>query len=430
MHKITQKRTHTQRGQSLVEVALFFPIFVILLAGLVEVSQLLITQNRVSSAARASTRFASNGGQDQGMVTVIMNNVTQTLETDNTVWDVWSIRATVDANGTGFDPNNGGTWSFTQIYGISNTVRAPSINETAIQTRVLDEIRRDEFDNQSTDGNGIGIAAGLQIVGTYAIHDVDSILGLDAMSQLAGFSSLEAINIMRITANSQNVTNGCAAFPIAVHEGARSVTAPGTGSNPYPNASDFTYPNNPPAYNTFTNHDADVPLLSAQEGDVFRVQNGFGQGNFGWLLWNTGISGNANTLENSLTWPGDSTNYNPCSGPGCPGGAGIPGSGFDSNVPGYIEPLDPEDQSLHVGDWVAANTGAVNANGVRNAIEEHITLDRTLRMVVWNETQNPGSNGLYRISGFAVFRIVGYNLSQSWILAEFIRWDESCGQIN
>ena len=276
---VHQHKILSERGQSLVEVALFFPIFIILLAGLVEVSQLLVTQNRVSSAARASTRFSSNGGQDEGMVTVLMNNVTQTLETDESVWDIWSIRATVDDEGDGFDGANG-QWTFTQIYGISNTVGSSSLDPTAIQARVLDEIRRDEFDNQATVG-GVGIAAGLQIVGTYVIHDVDSILGLDAMSQLAGFSSLEALSIMRITTNSQNVTNGCSAFPIAVHEGARSVSAPGTGSNPYPNAGDFAYPNNPPTYQSFVNHDADVPLLSAQEGDVFKVQNGFGQGNFG-----------------------------------------------------------------------------------------------------------------------------------------------------
>ncbi|WP_420630386.1 TadE/TadG family type IV pilus assembly protein [Candidatus Leptofilum sp.] len=425
---IQQNKSHSQRGQSLVEVALFFPIFIILLAGLVEVSQLLVTQNRVSSAARASTRFASNGGQDEGMITVLMNNVTQTLETDDTVWDVWVIRATVNDAGDDF-VGAGGEWTFTHIYGISDTVRAPEVNEIAIRNRVIDELQRDEFDSPSN-----SIAAGLQIVGTYAIHDVDSILGLDAMSQLAGFSSLEALNIMRITANSQNVTNGCAAFPIAVHEGSRSVSAPGTGSNPYPNAGDFTYPNNPPAYETFTSHDDDVPLLSAQEGDVFRVQNGFGQGNFGWLVWNTGVSANANTLENSLAWPGDSTNYNPCSGPGCPGGAGIPGSGFDSNVPGYIEPGDPTDQSLHIDDWVAASTGSINSSFVQDAVEEHVTLDRTLRLLVWDDSDGTGANGRYHISGFAIFRLLGYSLDQSgggsWILAEFIRWDESCGQIN
>lgn len=432
MKQLHPTHKNAQRGQSLVEVALFFPIFIILLAGLVEVSQLLVTQNRVSSAARASTRFAADGGQDEGMVTVVLNNVTQTLQTEDNVWDIWSIRATVNDSGNGFN-GAGGAWTFTHIYGISNTVRFDEVDEAVIQARILDELRRDEFDNQPN-----GIAAGLDIVGTFTIHDVESILGLDAMEQLAGFSSLQALSVMRITANTQNATNGCAAFPIAVHEGARSVSAPGTGSNPYPNAGDFTYPSNPPVYQSFSNHTDDNDLLDAQEGDVFRVFNGVGSGNFGWLLWNTGVNGDANNLENSLTWPGNSTDYSPCSGPGCPGGGGVPGSGFTYNVPGYIDPQDPADHAIHIDDLIAANTGTVNSNGVRNALQSHINLDRNLRLIVWSEAVddlgNPvaqnGANARYRVAGFAVFRLVGYNLSQGWILAEFIRWDDSCGQVN
>lgn len=430
-HSTTQRLSQRdpQRGQSLVEVALFFPIFIILLAGLVEVSQLLITQNRVSSAARAGTRFGANGGQDEGMVDVALNNVTQTLQTDSGVWDLWTIRAEVNDDATGFDE-----WTFTHAYGISNTVRAPSVSEAAIRQRVLDELRQDEFNNNATDNNGVSIAANLQIVGTYAIHDVDSILGLDAMSQLAGFSSLDALSIMRITATGQEVTNGCAAFPIAVHEGARSVSAPGTGSNPYPNAGEFTYPSNPPPYESFTAHDDEVALQSAQEGDVFKVQNGLGNGNFGWLAWNVNVADSAPALANSLGWPGNSTNYNECTGgAGCPPGQGISGSGFDRNVPGYIEPGDPTDQSIHVGDWVAGSTGSINSNFVQNIIEEHVTLDRELRLIVWDNATGSGSNGQYQISGFAIFRLIGYHLEQSgggsWILAEFKRWDDSCGQV-
>lgn len=419
-----------QRGQSLVEVALFFPIFIILLAGLVEVSQLLVTQNRVSSAARAATRFASNGGQDEGIPTTVLNTVTQTLETDESVWDVWSIRATVDNSGSGFDSNNGGDWTFTHIYGISNTVRAPSVNEGDIRARVLNELQRDELDISSP-----AIAAGLQIVGTYAIHDVDSILGLDAMSQLAGFSSINALSVMRITANSQVVTNGCAAFPIAVREGERSVSPPNTGSNPYPNAGDFDYPDpNPPVYESFSSRTDEVPLLLATEGDVFKIQNGFGQGNFGWLAWNSGLGGEG-TLTDSLSWPGNSTNYDLCTGSnGCSPGSGVDGSGFDRNVRGYINPIDPRDHSLHQGDWVWGGPGSINSQGARDVLEAHISLDRNLRVVVWNESEAGGNNGRYRISGFAIFRLVGYKLDQSgggsWILAEFIRWDNSCGQVN
>ena len=421
-HIINSKQA--QRGQSLVEVALFFPIFVILLAGLVEVSQLLVTQNRVSSAARAGARFASDGGEDAGIVTVVLNNVTQTLEIDPEVWDIWSIRATVNSAGTGINAED---WEFTHIYGMSQTVRFNSVDEAEIKAQVEDELRRDEFTNVST-----GIAADLRIVGTYAIHDVDSILGLDAMSQLAGFSSLNALSVMRITASSQQATNGCAAFPIAVEEGVRSVTDPTLGgSNPYPASSSFTYPSNPPVYSSFVNHRDDTPLLSAQEGDVFRIWNGAGSGNFGWLVWNVGVSANANTLANSLAWPGDSTNYNQCSGPGCPASGDVPGSGFDYPVPGYIEPGDPTDHSLHIDDWVAGSTGTVSSNDVRNILEGHVSLGRDLRVIIWREPATGTGTGVrYQISGFAIFRLIGYNVSQNWILAEFKRWDDSCGQIN
>ncbi len=422
----TTAQRHSQRGQSLVEVALFFPIFIILLAGLVEVSQLLVTQNRISSAARASTRFAANGGQDEGMVTVVINNVTQTLQIDPEVWDLWSIRATVNDAGNGINEED---WEFTHIYGMSNTVRFGSVDEEAIRDRIVDELQRDELNNQSS-----GIAGGLQIVGTYAIHDVDSILGLDAMAQLAGFSSLEALSIMRITADGQDVTAGCAAFPIAVHEGARSVTAPGTGSNPYPNSGEFSYPPNPPVYQSFTSHDDDVALQNAQEGDIFRVQNGSGNGNFGWLAWNQGISANANTLADSLTWPGNSTDYTDHGDGGNMNPIAGWGDGTKNHIPrGYIEAGDPSDVSLNVQDWVAGNTGSVNSNAVRDRIAEHVDLDRALRLVVWSTGENSGNNARYQISGFAVFRIIGYSLSQgqggSWILAEFIRWDDSCGQL-
>lgn len=423
------KHKKNQRGQSLVEVALFFPIFIILLAGLVEVSQLLVTQNRVSSAARAATRFASNGGQDEGVAPTVLNTITQTLAIDESVWDIWVIRATVDNSGAGFDSNNGGAWSFTHVYGISNTVRSSSISEIDIRNRVIDELQRDEFDNQVS-----GIANGLQIVGTYAIHDVDSILGLDAMSQLAGFSSLNALSVMRIIANTQNVTNGCAAFPIAVREGARSVTAPGTGSNPYPDAGDFDFPNTPPIYESFSNHRDDIPMRDAREGDVFRVQEGSGNGNFGWLRWNTGLNVNANNLANSLAWPGNSTNYNPCNNPVC-NGQPVAGSDYPFTVQGYLNPVDPRDNALHIDDEVATNTGSVNSNAVRDTLAEHVSLNRTLRLVVWDEEgTGTGSNETYAVSGFVIVRLIGYSLSQnnggSWILAEFIRWDDSCGQLN
>ncbi|HEX6386025.1 MAG TPA: TadE family protein, partial [Anaerolineae bacterium] len=157
-----------EKGQSLVEVALFFPIFIVILAGVVEVSHLVITQNRVSNAARSSTRFAANGGEDAGMVNVALNTVTQTLEISEDVWDIWSIRGTLNDAGDGF-----AEWKFTQIYGISNTTRAYDVDEEALRQQVINELQIDHRGQTSA-----AIAGGLRIVGTYAIHDVESILGL------------------------------------------------------------------------------------------------------------------------------------------------------------------------------------------------------------------------------------------------------------
>ena len=423
--KVQQHSKLAQRGQSLVEVALFFPIFIILLAGLVEVSQLLVTQNRVSSAARASTRFASNGGQDEGMVTIIMNNITQTLETDESVWDIWSIRATVGDAGDCFNCP-GGSWTFTHIYGISNTVRAESLDPQSIQTRVLNEIQRDEFGNTVN-----GIASGLQIVGTYAIHDVDSILGLDAMSQLAGFSSINGLNVMRITANTQNVTNGCSGFPIVIEEGRRSMTEAEYIEGAAQLGSGNGYPQPPPAYNSFIHHTPDVPLLAAEEGDMFFLQTGGGGGQFGWLTWNAWKNSSANNLEGSLSWPGDSEDYDTVE-------TGITPPGFDHPVVGYVAPDDPTDTSMHIGDWITGEGGSIVSSGVRNTLEGHIEAGRTLRVIVYNNfaehINSPGgpNDPAYQISGFAIFRLHGYKLGQgggeSYILAEFIRWDNSCGQ--
>lgn len=406
----------SSKGQSLVEIALFFPIFIIMLAGLVEVANILVTQNRVTSAARASTRFAADGGENAGMPTVLLNTVTQTLQLNQEVWDVWAVRGTVNEEGTAILDES---WEFTHIYGISLTEDASEVDEDAVRAQVLDELQRDELGNPQA-----GIAGDLEFVGTYAIHDIDSILGLNAVPQLVGFKSVKELAVMRVLGYGQEATDGCNAFPIAVQEGIRSATSPGTGSSPYPNANDFVNPN-PPAYQDFFNHLPDRPLLEAQEGYVYRIWNGFGSGNFGWLRWNEGLGGNAQNTNDILEWPGRSNDYTDSGAQG----QAVPGSGYSWPVYGYIEPGDPTDQEMHINDFVAANTGVGNSNFIRNTLEEHINGERTLRLLVWDYAQNPGNNGLYHISRFGVFRLHGYNLAQGWILAEFIRWDDSCGQV-
>jgi len=413
-----------EKGQSLVEVALFFPIFLIILAGVVEVSHLGITQNRVSNAARASTRFASQGGENEGIPIVALNSVTQTLELGQDVWDVWAIRGQLDQNGNCCAPN---TWEFTHVYGISQTEAFSDVNEVTIRQQVEQELQL---------GNAAG-AANLRFVGTYLIHDIESILGLQALPNLLGYNSVQGLNVMRLFGTNFDESSGCSGFPIAVEEGIRSVNAPGTGtgSNDYPNPGDFHSSSPKPPYSQFYRNVPDIPLDEAKEGYVYKVQNGTGSGNFGWLVWNNGI-GVGVTVDESLKWPGNSRDYTNY------GDGGQPATPLYTHVVrGYVNPLDTSDVSMNINDWVVVRTGSVNSDPVRTEVNNHITTGRYLRLIVWGEDENSnppsphgsGSNTHFRLKGFAVFRLLGHNLSQggggqSWVLAEFIRRDTSCGQ--
>ena len=397
----------TQKGQSLVEVALFFPIFIVLLAGMVEVANIIVTQNKVTSATRAGARFAINGGENAGMATVALNTVTQTLEVTNDVWDIWAVRGTVNANGSDFSE-----WEFEHVYGISNTKAFDNVDVDVIQAEVLSQLQRDENGNVNNAN-----AADLRIAGTYAIHDIESILGLNAMPQYAELTSVDELSVMRISGVEADTSVGCDGFPIAIHDGVRSVTPTGQGANPYPYATDFTGPSNPKTYESFIYHQDNVPLLNATEGTVFKINRGFGAGNFGWLNWNQGITSNATTLQNSLAWPGNTKDYTNHGD----GGTTLPGQSHV--VRGYVEPGDSSDTEMHSGDWVMANTTNVNTSGVQNLLNQHIDRGRTLRVVVWDSSD---SSTQYKISRFAIFRLHGF--SNNWILGEFVRWDLSCGQ--
>jgi hypothetical protein len=320
--------------------------------------------------------------------------------------------------GNDIDPDS---WSFEHIYGISNTLAFTEVDEMEVWDEVSLELQRDENGNQQA-----GIAANVEFVATYAIHDVDSILGLNAIPYLQGFTSVKDLTIMRLLSSSTTATDGCDAFPIVVHEGIRSVTPPGTVPVPFPDENEFVGDYDYPAYTDFIHHVQDIPLLDAQEGYIYRVWNGLGTGSFGWLRWNEGLLGNAGNLNDTLTWPGRSNDYTDSGAQGQP----VPGSGYGWTVYGYIEPIDATDQEMHIGDWVSANTGVGNASFVRDTMDEHINLERTLRLLIWDVPgTSPGNNAMYHISRIAIFRLHGYNLSQGWILAEFIRWDDSCGQV-
>ncbi len=405
-------------GQALVETALFLPVFMVIIAGVVEVSQLTVTQNRISDSARAATRFGSNGGEDEGMVTVIFNSITQTMQVSNERWDVWVVRGTVNSAGDDFQ-----TWSLNHAYGFSNTVEAINFNEGQLQRDILEELA---FDHN---GNSLGSdqLSRLEIVGTYVIHDVNSLLGLDGFPMLEGLHSIESLNVMRVSSTVEQ-SDGCSAFPLAIHDGVRSANPPGQGSTPYPDFVNFDYPSsNHPTYGSFVTHVEDIPLSAADEGYVYLLTEGFNAGEFGWLNWNQGRPPTPDVLSQSLTWPGNSLDFSNHGDTQTNAAA----SAYPHIVRGYVEPGDATDISLHIGDWVASNQSDVNTAAVQTQLQQTIGLDRTIRLIVWDSTDV--AFGFYRIGGFAVFKMLGYHISSgagnSWVLLEFIRWDDSCGQV-
>ena len=404
---------HHSKGQSLVEVALFLPILLIILAGIIEVSQLVITKNRVVEASRSAARFGANGGENSAIATVALTTITQTLVTNEDQWDIWAVRGTVDRNGTGFVPN---TWEFEHEYGLGSTQVFSDVIEADIQAKVLEQLQT------NIDGNTNTAAAGdIRFVGAYVVHDVESILGLDAVSSLAGLNSIQELSVMRVVGISRVVTNGCDAFPIAVYEGIRSVTPVGEAPEPYPE--NFYSGSATPVYGQFIYHLRNEPLTDAQEGYIYKIDVGGAGDSAGWLLWNEGLDANADNLAASVTWPGNSNDYTNCLSDGC-AGSGIAGEIFW----GYAEPTDSTDRAMHIGDKVWG-TGVADSTAVRNIVNQHVALGRTLRLPIWSTFEDVGSNGMYTIAGFAIFRLHGHNItSNGFILAEFIRFDTSCGQ--
>jgi hypothetical protein len=133
------------RGQSLVETALFLPILIIVLVGIVEVSTVLITQNRVTTASRVATGFGAVNydrnnwqGTAESMGLVALNTVTETMELDPDLWDIWSIYAEVNAEGTDFEE-----FDAIHVAGNNNVISTGewAVREAEVRADILAELQ-------------------------------------------------------------------------------------------------------------------------------------------------------------------------------------------------------------------------------------------------------------------------------------------------
>ena len=92
------------KGQSLVELAISLPLFLLLIAGIVEIGNLLVQRQRITTAVDQGVRFGSRGGSDEGVYVSAYNVLTQTMPIDDEdAWDVFVVRGTVNSDGTNWE---------------------------------------------------------------------------------------------------------------------------------------------------------------------------------------------------------------------------------------------------------------------------------------------------------------------------------------
>ncbi|MEZ4770332.1 MAG: hypothetical protein R2844_18130 [Caldilineales bacterium] len=134
----------------------------------------------------------------------------------------------------------------------------------------------------------------------------------------------------------------------------------------------------------------DSTLAGVQPGDeVTNILNGGEPGNRGWLTWAGSTSSTA--LANSLTQPGDSHTY--------------------------INPDNPSDHLLSVGDWVKGVPGVNNSSAVRRAMDNLVGVP--IIVPVWDQTTGEGSGARYRVAGYAEVAITGFSLPHGRVSAIF-----------
>jgi hypothetical protein len=433
-------------GQSLVETALFLPIIILLLAGAVEVSNLLVTQNRVTTASRVGTGFAAANirGEDwlsldplagwpAQVAAVARNNVTETLDLDPARWDIYTVKARLSRNGD-FDPATGGAWSSYHAWGDEQTYSQAAWN--GAEARIKQDIIA------ALDDTSIVPSEGLELVATVAYHDRNSILGLNAYN-LGAFTRVRGLTVMRVDEPVPFV--GCPLIPIGVRYDQFSMYpsnwptgdpvirylynldgSPMYPEDPvdevqiFPNPNQMTFPDDgslryvneatAPVLNaaTFVNNVPGVPLGHARPGYLYRARasnNLETPGGFGWFTWDGDTS--AGALWDSIDPPGNFMDK-------------YPGSNADlvhGNGNGFLEP----------GEWVENSTGNI-ASAQDLVTEYYVRRQMTGTLVVYDEYLGTGSGGLYRVAGFVKVKLLAYSFggNDKWILFEFLGWADAC----
>jgi hypothetical protein len=441
------------RGQSLVETALFLPILIFMLAGIVEVSNLLITQNRVTTSSRMAAGFGAanfdhsnwandTSGTAYNMGIVALNTITESMPLNADQWDIYSAHGLTTQDGSAFE-----IFESAWVYGNHNVVTDAEWTaiEGDIEADILESLQSECPDDPAS------CAGNIEFVVSVPFHELDTILGLPIW-QWTGFQRVRGVTVMRVRPVVKAL--GCPILPIAVRFEQYSVYptnwTPGqrlwefdadpvdlfppdtkgpTGfdapRNPVPTYWNFGTEPNIDSRGHFERNTPGYPLwyviAEKEKGEVFWARDATESGNFAWLTWD----GNTDmpTLLASLEYPGNFEEVYPFS-PADMGTAENP----HPDPPGIT---GDEDHWLEVGEWVEGATGNMNEQSGRR-LEWYIENDVEVALVVFQENNGEvGSHLMYRVFDFIVVKILGYsfggNDEDKWIIFEFISPDVVCG---
>jgi hypothetical protein len=224
-------------------MAIFLPVVILILVGIVEVSHALAAYLMIANAAREGARFGVAGGKDGDITTVILTSTRLDVTAERA--DIYVIRARLNAAG--------------QVENLKETHTYGDGPETSgLTTEGIEEWL----------GSGGG-PAGVELLVTVFDYDLKSLLGLPVLSAFSETISLRAHAVMRVGGGQEvtiTPTEGCAVFPIALPASA---------------------------------------VESADRGDVLGpFDNGTGAGQFGWLRWQEHQPINTALLAAALAWPG------------------------------------------------------------------------------------------------------------------------------
>ena len=382
------------------------------------------TQNRVTTASRTAAGFGATNMDPQNitdtlgyMGLVVKNTVTETLDLSPELWDIWSIYAETNINGTAFlTPTIVHTGTYNVVTQAEWAGMLPSI-----QADMLAAL-------QSDCGSDPDCAADIEVVASIPFHNIDTILGLPIW-QWTGFSTVRGLTVMRI--GERTVNTGCPLIPIAVHleqyslypsdwtcgngdpnppcvvadwRGPWNAGSPWYGQDPvYKFPTSFSSPYPSPYENIITNtlvlntmnykeNVPGTPLQMAQgtSGNIYTATLGIGPGSFNWVSWDGS--------NPSLAYPGDFTNK-------------YPGGPADMT-------LGDGDGILEIGEEVP-DAPPIDESGFQPYI-----LNGYRPAIIIYENKS-GSN--YQVYGFANIEVVGYNSGENWILFKIIQWPaEQC----